>query len=122
MLPILWPQPRISSPWSPPDTHVCDVAGACVPDVVEAQVERDQGPVAAVQCGQSLTQQLRPMVIDVVVPQRQVRDPECAGRGGRGEQARWELGVGFASPEGQRAKGGGTAIEGPWGGDGGWGG
>lgn len=80
------PAPRIPAPRSgaPPDTHIRDVASARVPDVVEAQVERDQGPVATVQRGQSLAQQLRPVVVDVVVPQGQVRDAARVG----GEQAR----------------------------------
>lgn len=57
-----------------------DVARALVPDEVETQVERDQRPVAAVQRGQSPAQELRPVVVDVVVPQGQVRDPVGGGR------------------------------------------
>ena len=72
-------------------THIRDVARALVPDVVEAQVERDQGPVAAVQRRQSLTQELRPVVVDVVVPQRQMRDPGQR-EGELGSRETWDPG------------------------------
>ena len=55
------------------------------------QVERDQGPVAAVQRRQSLTQELRPVVVDVVVPQRQMRDPGQR-EGERGSRETWDPG------------------------------
>lgn len=54
----------------PHSTHICNVARSLVPDVVESQVQRNQGPVAVVQCGQCLAQELRPVVVDAVVPQR----------------------------------------------------
>lgn len=76
-------------------TYVRDVARALVPDVVEGQVERHQVPVAAVQRGQSLAKELRPVVVDVVVPQRQVRDPGQR-EGERGSMETWGPG---RSPE-----------------------
>ena len=73
--------PQVAGP-RPLRTHVRDVARALVPDVVEAQVERDQGPVR----GQSLAQEPRPVIVDAVVPQRQVRDPgQPEGEGGSRE-------------------------------------
>lgn len=48
--------------------------------MVEAQVQGDEGSVAAVQRGQRLAQELRPVVVDVVVPQRQVSDPGTEAR------------------------------------------
>lgn len=110
-------------PWaSAPRTHVRDVAGALVPDVVEAQVERDQGAVAAVQCGQSLAQELRPAVVNVVVTQRQVRDPgqregegrstENTGSGRWAEPWRAEHGGGRRAI---RSEPGRAGVEGPWG-------
>lgn len=81
-----------------------DVARALVPDEVEAQVERDQRPVAAVQRGQSAAQELRPVVVDVVVPQGQVRDP------GRREGTEGPGVLGVLGTSGDKATWGG-----PWG-------
>lgn len=50
-------------------THIGDVARALITDVVKTQVERDKSPVAAVQRGQRLAQQVCSVVVDFVVPQ-----------------------------------------------------
>jgi hypothetical protein len=70
---LLWVDPV------PLPTYICNVARALVPDVVEAQVQRDKGPVAGVQRGQRLSQEPRPMIVYVVVAQGQMGDPGVAG-------------------------------------------